>query len=226
MPRLGGRTDAKTTLTPRETAAELDGTAFVHLDGVLYGSYTTKGFEGAAVLVAQVAEVADAQNHHPEVRLGYGTVSFELSSHDAGGVTERDLKLARAIQELADALGAASATVQPTRYEVAIDCVDAIAVREFWRVGLGYVESTSGDDIDLVDPRGRGPKLWFQQMDPPRTERNRIHVDVYVPTADAEQRVADIVAAGGFLLTDEFAPDWWVLADVEGNELCVCTSDA
>lgn len=215
-----------TTLTPSQTAAELDGTAFVHLDGALYGSYRTKDFDSAAVLVAQVAEVADAQSHHPDIRLGYGRVGFELSSHDAGGVTERDIALARAIQQLADALGAKSEAVQPHRYELAIDCVDADAIRDFWRVGLGYEEQESNGSTDLVDPRGRGPKVWFQHMDPPRTDRNRIHIDVYVPTDDAEQRVQDIVAAGGFLLTDEFAPDWWVLADVEGNELCVCTSDA
>lgn len=218
--------DAKATVGPHGTVRELEGTAFVHLDGVLYGSYKTGDFESAAALVAQVAQLADAQNHHPDIRLGYGSAEFELSSHDAGGVTDRDIKLARGIHELADALGATVEPVQRQRHELAIDCVDADAVRDFWRVGMGYVESASDDDIDLVDPTGRGPKVWFQHMDPARVERNRIHVDVYVPTADAEQRVKDVVAAGGFLLTDEFAPDWWVLADVEGNELCVCTSDA
>jgi 4a-hydroxytetrahydrobiopterin dehydratase len=218
--------DAKATLGPSDTESELEGTGFVHLDGVLYGSYKTSDFESAAVFVARVAELADAQNHHPDIRLEYGSVGFELSSHDAGGVTARDLALARGIHEIADALGAGSESVTPQRHELAIDCVDADAIRDFWRVGMGYSESVSGDDIDLIDPTGRGPKVWFQRMDPPRTDRNRIHVDVYVPTADAEQRVKDIVAAGGFLLTDEFAPDWWVLADVEGNELCVCTSDA
>lgn len=218
--------DAKATLGPTDTATELEGTGFVHLDGVLYGSYKTGDFESAAALIAQVAQLADAQNHHPDIRLGYGSAEFELSSHDAGGVTDRDVTLARGIHELANALGATIESVQRQRHELAIDCVDADAVRDFWRVGMGYVESPSDDDIDLIDPSGRGPKVWFQHMDPPRTERNRIHVDVYVPTVDAEQRVQDIVAAGGFLLTDEFAPDWWVLADVEGNELCVCTSDA
>lgn len=218
--------DAKATLGPHDTASELEGTAFVHLDGVLYSSYRTSDFESAASLVSQVAQLADAQNHHPDIRLGYGSVEFDVSSHDAGGVTERDITLARGIHEIADALGATVKPVRPGRYELAIDCVDVDAVRDFWRVGMGYVESPSDGDIDLVDPRGRGPKVWFQQMDPPRTDRNRIHVDVYVPTADAEQRVNDIVAVGGFLLTDEFAPDWWVLADSEGNELCVCTSDA
>jgi 4a-hydroxytetrahydrobiopterin dehydratase len=214
------------TLGPSDTAAELDGTGFVHLDGVLYAAYKTRDFDSAAALVAQVAQLADAQNHHPDVRLGYGSVEFDVSSHEAGGVTDKDIALARGIHEIADALEAHAQPIQPTRHELAIDCVDAEAVRAFWRVGMGYVESASDDGIDLVDPRGRGPKIWFQQMDPPRTDRNRIHVDVYVPTADAEHRVQDIVAAGGFLLTDEFAPDWWVLADVEGNELCICTSNA
>jgi len=217
---------SEATLGPNDTAAELEGTGFVHLDGVLYAAYKTGDFDTAAVLVAQVAELADAQNHHPDIRLSYGSVEFDVSSHDSGGVTDRDIALARGIHEIADALGAESQPVQPTRHELAIDCVDADAIRNFWRVGMGYVESPSDDGIDLVDPRGRGPKVWFQQMDPPRVQRNRIHVDVYVPTADAEARVQDIVAAGGFLLTDEFAPDWWVLADVEGNELCVCTSEA
>src|SRR5690554_249987 len=213
------------TLGPHDTESALEGTGFVHLDGVLHASFTTKDFASAADFVAQVARLADEQNHHPDVRLGYGSVGFELSSHDAGGVTERDLTLARGIHEIADALGAASESVTPQRHELAIDCVDADAIREFWRVGMGYEESVSGKDIELVDSTGRGPKVWFQRMDPPRTERNRIHIDVYVPTVDAEQRVKDVVAAGGFLLTDEFAPDWWVLADVEGNELCICTSD-
>ncbi|MEX1078840.1 MAG: VOC family protein [Homoserinimonas sp.] len=216
--------DAKATLGSSDTANELDGTGFVHLDGVLYGAFRTADFDSAAALVAQVAQLADAQNHHPDIRLGYGSVDFDLSSHDAGGVTDRDITLARGIHEIADALGATAESVRPNKHELAIDCVDADAVRDFWRVGMGYVASPSDDGIDLVDPRGRAPKIWFQQMDPPRTDRNRIHLDVYVPTADAEQRVKDIIAAGGFLLTDEFAPDWWVLADVEGNELCVCTS--
>ena len=213
-------------LTPIDTAADLDGSAFVHLDGSLYASYRTSDFESAAEFVARVAEVADAQNHHPDIRLGYGTAGFELSSHDAGGVTARDVTLACSIQAIADSLGVTSEAVQPTRYEIAIDCVDENEIRDFWKVGLGYEEQESDGGIDLVDPRGYGPKLWFQQMEPPRTGRNRIHLDVYLPTKDAEERTRAVVAAGGLLLTDEHAPRWWVLADAEGNELCVCTSDS
>ncbi|TFD76211.1 VOC family protein [Cryobacterium fucosi] len=215
---------ASTILTPVQTESVLAGGAFVHLDGTLHGAFRTTDFASAARLVAAISEAADAANHHPEVSLGYGSVGIRLSSHDAGGVTERDLALALRCQELADAQGAERARPAPARYDVAIDSTDADAIRPFWQVGLGYVELDTADGIELVDPRGQGPKVWFQHMEIARTDRNRIHLDVYVPTSDAEERVQAIVEAGGVLLTDEHAPDWWVLADVEGNELCVCTT--
>ena len=42
-----------------------------------------------------------------------------------------------------------------------------------------------------------------------------------MPYDQAQARVAAALAAGGHLVTDEFAPDWWVLGDAEGNEACV-----
>lgn len=211
-------------LSPADTGQRLAGSAFVHLDGTLYATFGTADFASASELVGRVAKAADAMDHHPDIALGYGKVAFRLSSHDAGGVTERDLRLAEEIQSLADSLGAEGQPIRPARYEIAIDCTDAEAIRDFWRIGLGYDEHTTSDDIELVDPRGVGPTVWFQHMDPPRTDRNRIHLDVYVPVEDAESRVEAIIEAGGDLMTEEHAPDWWVLADVEGNELCVCTS--
>ncbi len=211
-------------LTSSDTATQLEGGAFVHLDGALHASFTTPDFSSAVSLVDQVGEAAESMNHHPDVRLGYGTVGFTLNSHDAGGVTERDVQLALRIQELADSLGAVDLRVPPARYAIAIDCTDSEAIRPFWRVGLGYEESVIDGEIELADPRGSGPRVWFQHMEIARTDRNRIHLDVYVPAADAEARVEDVIEAGGVLLTDEHAPDWWVLADVEGNELCVCSS--
>lgn len=211
-------------LTPTDTEIAIEGSAFIHLDGSLHGTYQTADFASALRLVDEVAEVAEAMNHHPEVRLGYGTVTFRLHSHDAGGVTARDVRLARRIQELADELGAKNAHAAPARYDIAIDCSDAEAIRPFWLVGLGYKEVIAEGEIELVDPHGIGPRVWFQNMEIARTERNRIHIDVYVPTPDAESRVQSIIDVGGVLISDEHAPDWWVLADEEGNELCVCTA--
>jgi 4a-hydroxytetrahydrobiopterin dehydratase len=77
--------------------------------------------------------------------------------------------------------------------------------------------------VALVDPRWIGPAVWFQQMDAPRPQRNRIHIDITVAPDEAEDRMAAALAAGGRLLTDQYARSFWVLADPEGNEACICT---
>ena len=84
---------------------------------------------------------------------------------------------------------------------------------------LGYEYRSDSPDEDLVDPRGRGPSFCFQPMDAPRPQRNRVHIDVWVPHDQAEARVAAVLAAGGRLVSDEHAPEWWTLADAEGNEV-------
>jgi 4a-hydroxytetrahydrobiopterin dehydratase len=60
-------------------------------------------------------------------------------------------------------------------------------------------------------------------MDLPRPQRNRIHVDVDVPPELAQPRIDAAVAAGGRLTYTDEAPAFWVLADPEGNEACICT---
>ena len=86
---------------------------------------------------------------------------------------------------------------------------------------LGYVDDPGdgGPTGALVDPYDQAPALWFQQMDAPRPQRNRIHIDVYVSNDEAEARVAAGLAAGGHLVSDANAPEWWTLADAEGNEV-------
>jgi len=102
--------------------------------------------------------------------------------------------------------------------QVTIDALVGAEVMPFWRAVLGYEYRGDSPDEDLVDPHGRGASFWFQQMDAPRPQRNRIHIDVWVPHDQAEARIAAAIAAGGHLVTDQHAPSWWVLADAEGNE--------
>jgi len=107
--------------------------------------------------------------------------------------------------------------------EIAIDALDIPAVLPFWRAVFGYTDESPNA---IVDPAGRGPAVWFQQMDAPRPQRNRIHIDVSVPDDQAPARVEAALAAGGRLLSDAEAPAFWVLADPEGNEACICTWQA
>lgn len=69
-------------------------------------TFVTKPFGTAGQFVATVAKLADRMNHHPDIDLHYpGLVHIVCSSHDAGGVTARDLRLARGISDLAQADG-------------------------------------------------------------------------------------------------------------------------
>jgi 4a-hydroxytetrahydrobiopterin dehydratase len=109
--------------------------------------------------------------------------------------------------------------------EIAVDALDIPAVRPFWQAVTGYVDEAGshGPTDPLVDPAGQGPAVWFQQMDRPRPQRNRIHLDVSVPHDAARARVDAALAAGGVLVSDRRAPAFWVLADAEGNEVCITT---
>ena len=198
------------------------------LNGALHTTVVAPTFTDAAKLVAEVARIADEMDHHPDVDLRWTRVRFELSTHSEGGLTQMDVELAHRISQEAAVVGAEPTGTVPSRVQIGIDAVDGVALVPFWRTGLGYTEEESDSDPvpELHDPAGLGPTVWFQAMDPPRTDRNRVHVDVYLPPAAAEQRVAAVVEAGGRLVTDAHAPSWWVLADAEGNELCVCTDQS
>jgi 4a-hydroxytetrahydrobiopterin dehydratase len=60
-------------------------------------------FLDGIALVEQVAQEAEAADHHPDIDIRYTTVTFTLSTHSAGGVTGKDLALAAAIDRLAAA---------------------------------------------------------------------------------------------------------------------------
>ncbi|SMH48479.1 4a-hydroxytetrahydrobiopterin dehydratase [Rathayibacter oskolensis] len=178
--------------------------------------FTTGSYRAGAALVAAIAAAAEAAGHHPDVDLRYGGVGVRLISHDVGDISERDLTLARAISAEARALGIAADPALVQSLQIAIDAVDVAAVRAFWRAALDY---SPVEDADVADPRALGPNVWIQQIDAPRAERNTIHLDLYVPRDQVEARLAAALAAGGRIVNDENAPEWWTLADPEGNEL-------
>lgn len=188
--------------------------------GRIEGHFTLPNYLAAAGFSSQVAVIAEAANHHPSTDLRYpAEVLIALTTHSAGGVTQLDLDLARQISKLAQEVGASSSNRVKHRVEVAIDAFDIPSVAPFWEAALGY-EFFNGV---LVDPLGQGPPFWFQQMDHPRTERNNLHIDITVTPAGAQDRINAAIEAGGELISDENAPAFWVLADAEGNEACICT---
>ncbi len=191
---------------------------------VLFGGacayFRTGSFATGVALVDAIGSLADTGNHHPEVDLRYTGLTVRLMTHEVGGLSQRDVEMARQISAAACELNVAADPTAVQTVQVTIDTVVSPQVMPFWRAVLGYQEL--GDE-DLIDPHGSGPSFWFQAMDAPRPQRNRIHIDISVPHDQAEARVAAAIAAGGHLVTDEHAPAWWTLADAEGNEADVAT---
>lgn len=215
-----------TVLSDADVTARVDPRHWRVLLGRLHATFATETFAAGVRLLERIAAAADEAGHHPDVDLRYPAVHVALVSHDANGLTERDVALAARISAIADELGVAGLPGGPQELEVAVDALDIAAVRPFWRAVLGYEdEPPPAPDASpaLRDPAGRGPALWFQQMDAPRPQRNRIHLDVTVPHDVAEARVRAAIDAGGRLVSDAAAPAFWVLADAEGNEACICT---
>lgn len=189
--------------------------------GAIHATFRTGSFSGAAVLAAAIADAAETHQHHPDIDIRYpDRVLVRLTTHATECLTQHDVELARVASELAATAGASSEPTLIASLELAIDAMDVDAIRPFWVAVLGYRPDSFGN---LVDPLGRGPALWFQQMDEPRPQRNRIHFDISVPHDVADERVAAALAAGGTMVSDHRARAFWVLADAEGNEVCVCT---
>ncbi len=172
-------------------------------------------FGAGAGLVHAIGELAAAANHYPDVDLRPEGVTVRLFSAGVHGLTARDVGLARSISAAARELQLPAGPAAVQHVQIAIDALDIARVRPFWHAVLGYDEV--GDD-DLLDAHRRGPSLWFQQMEAERPQRNRIHIDIYVPHDQVETRIAAALAAGGSIVSDENAPGWWTLADPEGNE--------
>jgi 4a-hydroxytetrahydrobiopterin dehydratase len=149
--------------------------------------FRTGSFATGVVLVDEIGRLADALNHHPDVDLQYATVTVRLFTHDVLGLSDLDVRLARQISAAARALEVGADPTAVQSVQLTMDALATAEVRPFWRAVLGYREV--GDE-DLLDPRGRGPSIWFQPMDAPRPQRNRVHVDVFVPYDAAEARVA------------------------------------
>jgi 4a-hydroxytetrahydrobiopterin dehydratase len=183
----------------------------------------TGSFAAGARLLQVIGQLPGLDGHPPDVDLRPGgmTVRLITITDDYFGLTDRDAELARQISAAARAQGVTADPAAVQTVQVTIDALAAPAVMPFWRAVLGYADR--GPE-DLIDPSGRGPSFWFQRMDAPRPQRNRIHLDVWVPPEQAEARVAAALAAGGRLVSAGHAPSWWVLADAEGNEACVASA--
>lgn len=220
-------------LSRREASDAVSDLGWRFLLGTIRTSVPVGSLAQAAAMAASVAAVCgDHADQHLHADLRPGRVVLTLQSTNHAAVTTRDIDLAHRISAVVRDAGArtepetgAEAPRSVQLLEIAIDALDIPAIRPFWKAVLGYADEAgaSGPQDPLVDPVGQGPAIWFQQLDQPRPERNRIHFDICVPHDEAPRRIGTALAAGGRLVSAIRAPAFWVLGDIEGNEICVTT---
>ncbi len=109
-----------------------------------------------------------------------------------------------------------------TQLEIALDTGNEERVAPFWSVLLtGSPDNRIFDSV--IDPANQVPSLWFQATGDHDAPRQRWHFDLWVAAEVAQERIAAAVAIGGRVVDDSQAPSFTVLADPDGNKVCVCT---
>ncbi|SNT53064.1 4a-hydroxytetrahydrobiopterin dehydratase [Asanoa hainanensis] len=186
--------------------------------GVAVGSLS----QAAEVATLAVTTCGAEADDHLRVDLRPSRVTLTLQSPKQATVTSHDVDLARRLTAALSDVGRQTDPWSTQLLEIAIDALDIAAIRPFWAALLGYTPEAD-TDVVLIDPQGQGPTIWFQQMDQPRPQRNRIHFDLCVPHDEAEHRLSTALSAGGRLVSAKDAPAFWILADPEGNEACITT---
>jgi predicted enzyme related to lactoylglutathione lyase len=123
------------------------------------------------------------------------------------------------------------ATPSPLRH-VTFDCGDPFALATFWSAAMGWPlddESEPDDDeVGLMAPEPL-PMLLFIRVPEGKTVKNRVHLDIAPLERTRDEEVDRLTGLGGRVLADHRTPEgrgWIVMADPEGNEFCVETSDA
>ncbi len=178
-------------------------------------------------LVTAAAAFADAAGFPMLIDVRPGLVIIDSGKDqwegDAHGLDLDFVDLAARIQNAARDLGATAEPGMARFVQIFLDAADVDAVRAFWLAALGYAHDRRDGVTDIHDPRRLDPVLVFQELDASDTERrrqrNRIVIELAVPSDGARARLDTVVAAGGRLLDESV--DRWTLADPEGNELVI-----
>lgn len=138
--------------------------------------------------------------------------------------------------------------------QITFDCSDPGALADFWAVALGYQKESPPNGFDswedalaawgvpedqwnsrsaIVDPEGKRPRVFFQQVPEGKTAKNRVHLDIRTaPGLKGDERMAALEAEAAKLGSlgasrfkrfepDEMDAGFIVMHDPEGNEFCL-----
>jgi predicted enzyme related to lactoylglutathione lyase len=106
-----------------------------------------------------------------------------------------------------------------------LDCDEPERLADFWAAALGYTREPLVEPYLVLKPApdAAGPELILQRVAEPKSTKNRMHFDMRIDDLDGEVRRLETL--GARKLGDEVVEagfHWFVMADPEGNEFCVC----
>lgn len=219
-------------LVPGGSLDDRAGTADWHAVFSATACYRTTSVTQQHDLATAVATLADEVGFPLLVDLRPGLVILDSGKDrwepDAHGLDLDFSDLAEKLQTAARDLGATADPGLPRFVQLFLDAADVAAVTAFWVAALGYARDRRPWVSDIHDPRSLDPELVFQQLDAAETERrrqrNRIQIELAVPSDSARTRLAEVVAAGGRLLDESGGRQR--VADPEGNELVIVSGPA
>ena len=194
----------------------------------IHARYVVDSLATGARFVTAIAEAGDALGHYPKVSMGNGHVDLKLTSDDAiyrdgdtehivEWVTQKDIDLARRIEQIAADHGLSADPASVSVLELGLDTANSATIAPVWAALLtGKAESQGhGSPSDEIrDATGRVPNLWFGDAN---DSTQKFHLEVYVPADVLDARIAAAVAAGGTVVDDSNAPGLTVIADPDGN---------
>lgn len=188
--------------------------------GALRADFAAPSLAAAGALVAAVTTEVDEQLTSAEISVAGGRVLVTLRHGDPPVVTHAEVRLAQRISALAAEHGLTPEPGHIQALELGLDTPLDAAVRPFWAAVLGVTDNGA----DVIDPTGALPALWFQATESTAPDRQRFHLDISVPPEVAQARVDAGVRAGGTVVDRGEEPAFTVLADADGNKICVCTA--
>lgn len=217
---------------PQIQDATPDGWALI-MD-VLKVRYRTRTFATGLEFVNRVGALAEQLDHHPDVSLTYTDVILTVKSHDVNGITSRDIDFARGVAEIAASMSLEADVAGLNRLDIGLDVQQQPEGLAPFYAALFGSEINNGEPVDAS---GQMPTMWWQAPAsmqpaenaeyalPEQDHEQRWHFDVWVAPGSGPTRLQEVLDAGGTLVSDKAAPEYWVVEDADGNRHCICTSE-
>jgi 4a-hydroxytetrahydrobiopterin dehydratase len=208
----------------QEFLAADDVADWVVLHGGAMAVFPVSSMVEAVRLAAAVVDVPGLDGSGVVMTIAEDQLTVRLT-RDMWQLEQRHVELARGVSAAARANGAVVDRARAQEVQFAIAGQPETLDVGFWRAALGYTKVADDPglpDDNAVDPLGHGSTVWMQDLDPAKTLRHAMHVDVSVAREQVETRVAVALAAGGRIVQESHDPDAWILADRAGNRVCIC----